>query len=75
MTADELRRIAYHRPFRPFRVRLEGGETIEIRRTLRATIGEQMAIFGVDEDPIRKIARRMRVVAPSAIVEAGFITD
>jgi hypothetical protein len=63
MTADELRQIAYHEPFRPFRVRLVSGESIEIRRTLRTTVAEDRVVFGTEDDPVTGIARRMRMIA------------
>ena len=63
MSADELRRIADQRPFRPFVVRLRGGEQIEIRRSLRTTVWTDRVFFGVNEDPDSGIAKRMRIVA------------
>ena len=63
ITADELRRIAYQNPFKPFRVKLTSGECFEIRRTLRTTVTHDRAVFGVDEDPATRVARRMRMVA------------
>ena len=69
MSAEELRRVAYQSPFKPFRVKLVNGETIEINRSLRAAIAEDRAVFGVDEDPQRQVARRMRMVALRDIAE------
>jgi hypothetical protein len=63
MTGDELRQIAYRQPFKPFRVTLLSGERIEIRRSLRATVWPDRVIFGVDEDPVTGVARRMRMIA------------
>ena len=63
MSADELRRIADQRPFRPFIVRLRGGEQIEIRRSLRTTVWTDRVFFGVNEDPDSGVARRMRIVS------------
>ena len=68
MTADELRRIAYQTPFKPFRVKLNSGEELRIARTLRTTVTEDRAIFGVDEDPKTRVARRMRMVPLHEIV-------
>lgn len=74
MVADEIRRIAYQRPFRPFRVTLAGGETIEIGRTLRTTVAEDRALFGVDEDPVSGVARRLRIVPLTSIVAVEVAT-
>lgn len=63
MTANELRQIAYHEPFRPFRVHLVSGELIEIRRTLRTAVADDRVVFATDEDPATGIARRMRMIA------------
>jgi len=63
MTADDIRRIAYQRPFRPFRVTLASGEFIDIRRTLRTTVAEDRILFGLDEDPETRVAKRLRIVA------------
>ena len=73
MTADEVRHIAYREPFKAFRVRLVSGETIDIGRTLRTTVAEDRVLFGVDEDPLTGVARRLRIVPLSAIaaVEAA----
>jgi hypothetical protein len=62
MTAEEIRRIAYQEPFKPFRVRLTTGESIEIRRTLRTTVAEDRLVLGVNEDPKTGIAQRMRMI-------------
>ena len=63
MSADELRTIADQRPFRPFVVRLRGGEQIEIRRSLRTTVWTDRVFFGVNEDPDSGVAKRTRIVA------------
>ena len=63
IAAGELRRIAYQNPFRPFRVKLTSGETFEIRRTLRTSIAEDRALFGLDEDPKTGVASRLRIVS------------
>ena len=63
MIADELRRIADQRPFRPFIVRLRSGEQIEIRRSLRTTVWTDRVFLGVNEDPDSGVARRMRIVS------------
>ena len=62
MSADELRRIAYQKPFKPFRVKLVSGEILEIGRTLRTTVAEDRVLFGVDEDTQSGIAKRLRMV-------------
>jgi hypothetical protein len=62
MTADEIRGAIYQAPFRPFRVRLTTGDTIEINRTLRTTVAEDRVNFGVNEDPETGLAKRMRMV-------------
>ena len=62
MTADEIRRIAYQHPFKPFRVRLTTGEVYEIRRTLRTTVAEDRLVLGINEDPKTGIAQRMRMI-------------
>jgi hypothetical protein len=62
MTADEIRRIAYQEPFKPFRVRLTTGESIEIRRTLRTTVADDRLVLGVNEDPKTGVAQRMRMI-------------
>jgi hypothetical protein len=69
MTAEELRRIAYQRPFRPFRVKLTSGEMLEIRRTLRTTVAHDRVIFGVNEDPETGVATRMRMVSLDDIAD------
>ena len=61
MTVEQLERIAYGTPFRPFRVNLRNGDVIDIRRSLRTTVAPDRVFFGVDED--HGIARRMRVIA------------
>ena len=63
MSAEELRRIAYQRPFKPFLVRLRNGESIEIGRSLRTSVWTDRVFFGVDEDPASGIAQRMRIVS------------
>jgi hypothetical protein len=63
MTADELRRVAYQSPFKPFSVLLKNGERLEIKRSLRATIMPDRALFGVNEDPESGVAKKLRVVS------------
>ena len=67
MSANELRRIAYAEPFRPFRVRLANGESFQIARTLRTTVAEDRVLFGVDEDAQTGVARRLRIIRLSDI--------
>ena len=67
MIADELRKIAYARPFKRFRVRLVNGESFEIPRSLRTTVAEDRVLFGVDEDAQTGVARRLRIVRLSDI--------
>jgi hypothetical protein len=62
MTADDVRRVAYQRPFKAFRVKLSTGETIEISRALRTTVAEDRVLFGVNEDPVSGIAQQLRIV-------------
>jgi hypothetical protein len=62
MIADELRRIAYQSPFKPFRVKLTSGERFEISRSMRTTVAEDRVLFGVDEDATAGVARRLRIV-------------
>lgn len=69
MTPEALRQVAYRRPFAPFRVKLVNGETLSIDRSLRASITEDRACFGVDEDPQTGVARRLRMVPLSQILE------
>ena len=61
--ADQLRRIAYAEPFKPFRVRLVSGEEIRIPRSLRTSVAPDRVVFGIDEDPSTGVARRMRMVS------------
>jgi hypothetical protein len=68
--ADELRRIAYQKPFRPFRVRLVNGESLEIPRSLRTTVAEDRVLFGINEDPTSGVATRLRIVRLSDIAAA-----
>lgn len=63
MNADDLRRIAYQTPFKPFRVMLVNGESLDIQRSLRTAISVDRVHFGVDEDPKSGVARRLRVVS------------
>jgi len=63
MTAEELRRIAHQSPFRPFRVTLKSGEELEIKRTLRTLVADDLVVFGIHEDPATGVATRMRMVA------------
>lgn len=63
MSAEELQRIAYQRPFKPFRVLLRNGESIDINRSLRTSVWTDRVFFGVDEDPVSGIAKRMRIVS------------
>lgn len=63
MNADDLRKIAYQKPFRPFSVRLRSGEQIEINRSLRTSVGTDRVFFGVNEDPESGVAKRMRIVS------------
>lgn len=63
MNADDIRKIAYQKPFRPFRVKLVNGEQLDIKRTLRTTVAEDRVIFGVNEDPEKGVATRMRMVS------------
>lgn len=69
MTADEMRRVAYQRPFKPFRVKLTSGEMLEIRRSLRTTVAQDRVIFGVHEDATTGAATRMRMVSLNDIAE------
>jgi uncharacterized membrane protein len=62
MKPDELRKIAYQRPFQPFRVMLKTGEALHIASDLRTTVADALVVFGVDEDPTTGHARRMRIV-------------
>jgi hypothetical protein len=62
MIADELRRIAYQNPFKPFRVKLTNGERFEISRSMRTTVAEDRVLFGVDEDTKNGVARRLRII-------------
>ena len=73
MIADEIRRIAYQKPFRAFRVRLASGESIDVNRSLRTTVGEDRVIFAVDEDAATGVAKRLRIVPLTQIltVETG----
>ena len=63
MTSDELKKVAYQRPFRPFRVRLNNGENIDIKRTLRTTVADDRVAFGTEEDEQTGLARRLRLIA------------
>jgi hypothetical protein len=67
MTAEDVRRIAYQQPFQAFRIRLVSGEVIEITRTLRTTVAEELVLLGVGEDPITGVAQRLRIVPLSQI--------
>lgn len=62
MSADELRRLANQKPFKPFRVRLSSGEVLEISRSLRTTVTEDRVIFGADVAPGSPSATRLRMV-------------
>ena len=59
---EDIRRIAYQTPFKAFRVRLANGESIEIDRTLRTAVAADRIVFGVNEDPVSGVAKRMRIV-------------
>ena len=61
--ADELRRVAYQTPFKPFRVKLKSGEQLDVARSMRTTVTSDRAVFGIDEDRDTGVARRMRMVA------------
>ena len=67
MIADELRKIAYARPFKHFGVRVVNGESFEIPRSLRTAVAEDRVLFGVDEDAQTGVARRLRIVRLSDI--------
>ena len=61
---------------KPFRVRLESGETIEIRRTLRATIAQDRAIFDsydFAEAPQYDLPRDLRRHARFALAQPGIV--
>ena len=62
MTAEELRKIAYQLPFKPFRVQLRSGESLSIERSLRTTVWYDRVLFGVDEDPQTRVAKRLRII-------------
>ena len=68
MTAEAVRRVAYREPFAPFSVLLKSGERIDVRRSLRCTVAEDRIVLGVDEDPDRGVARRMRMIPLDAVV-------
>jgi hypothetical protein len=68
MKAEELRRIAHQRPFKPFRVKLTNGEVLEISRSLRTTVTEDRVIFGADAD-LSGGGTRLRMVPLREIAE------
>ena len=63
MTADEIRRIAYQNPFKPFRVKLLSGEWFSIERSLRTTVWEDRVLFGVEKDIEPGATSRLRIVS------------
>jgi hypothetical protein len=69
MTAEEISKVAYQEPFKPFRMTLVTGESIEIKRRLRTTVAWDRVVLGVDEDPETGLARRMRMIALRDIVK------
>jgi hypothetical protein len=75
MNAEELRQIAYQKPFKPFRVRLVNGELLEIKRSLRTTVAEDRVVFGLHEDPARGVATRMRIVPLRDIAAVEVVTS
>jgi hypothetical protein len=74
MDADEVRRIAYQDPFKPFRVKLVSGESFNIERSLRCTVWVDRVLFGVDEDAETRIAKRLRIVALRDIAAVEEVT-
>jgi hypothetical protein len=62
MIADELRRVANQKPFKPFRVRLTSGETLQISRSMRTMVTDDRVIFGADADSGNEAVTRLRMV-------------
>lgn len=69
MTAEQIRAVTTQRPFKPFRIELVSGETIEIRRTLRAAVAEKFVFLGTNEDSDTGLSKRFRIV-PTAEIRA-----
>jgi len=67
MIADELRRVAYQKPFKAFQVQLVSGEVIDVSRNLRTTVAKDRVLIGVDADPATGLARRLRMIPLSQI--------
>ncbi len=68
MTDAELKHIIYQKPFKPFIVRLASGDTFEVKRSLRTSIYDPIAIFGINEDAETGVARKTRIVPLKDIV-------
>ena len=74
MTAEELRKVAYQLPLKPFRVKLTTGESLQIDRSLRTSVADDRVVFGVSQEPKNGANTRLRMIALRDIAEVEVLS-